>query len=71
MIDQLGIVAVVIMVGSYALEARHTVFVLIFAIGCAMAATYAWLIGSMPFFFAEGIWALIAFNRWVRTRKTT
>ncbi|MGH1329614.1 MAG: hypothetical protein ACRBBK_01920 [Paracoccaceae bacterium] len=69
MIDQLGIIAVVIMVGAYAVEARHAIFVLIFAAGCALAATYAWLIGSTPFFIAEGIWALIALSRWIRMRK--
>lgn len=68
MIEQLGLFAVVIMVGSYALEHRHPVFILIFAVGCALAAFYAWLIGSMPFVFAEGIWALIAFKRWFDRR---
>ncbi len=68
MISNLGLIAVIIMVGAYALEARHPVFVLIFAFGCALAAAYAWLIGSMPFVFAEGIWALIALWRWHKAR---
>lgn len=70
MIEQLGLIAVIIMVGAYALEARHPAFILIFSFGCALAATYAWLIGSMPFFVAEGIWAIIAFLRWYRARQT-
>ncbi|MBL4807786.1 MAG: hypothetical protein JKY31_10980 [Rhodobacteraceae bacterium] len=69
MITQLGLVAVIIMVSSYALESRHSVFVLTFAIGCALAAIYAWLIGSMPFFIAEGIWSLIAIRRWLGARQ--
>lgn len=69
MSEYLGLVAVVIMVGSYAFEARHTHFILTFAIGCAMAAFYAWLIGSVPFMLAEGIWALIALLRWWRARQ--
>lgn len=68
MIDALGLVAVIIMVGSYAFEARHPVFLLIFAFGCALAATYAALIGSIPFVIAEGIWSMIALWRWYRVR---
>ncbi|WP_417462930.1 hypothetical protein [Kordiimonas sp.] len=69
MIDQLGLIAVVVMVASYALEHRHLNFILLFAIGCAMAAAYAWMIGSMPFLIAEGIWALIALRRWLKAGR--
>ncbi len=68
MIETLGIVAVFIMVSAYALEDRGNVFVLIFALGCALAAIYALIIGSVPFVIAEGIWAAIAFRRWYRRR---
>ena len=66
--ETLGIVAIVVMVGSYALESRSSIFIATFAIGCAMAAFYAWLIGSVPFLIAEGIWALIAARRWYLAR---
>ena len=66
--ETLGIVAIVVMVGSYALESRSSIFIATFAIGCAMAAFYAWLIGSVPFLIAEGIWALIAARRWYLVR---
>lgn len=66
MVEYLGLIAVIIMVGSYALEDRHPLFVLLFAGGCALAAFYAWLIGSVPFLIAEGIWAIIALVRWGR-----
>ncbi len=66
--EVLGIVAIVIMVASYALEKRAPVFIAIFALGCAMAAFYAFLIGSYPFLIAESIWAVIAFRRWMDTR---
>lgn len=68
--ETLGIVAIVVMVGSYALESRSSIFIATFAIGCAMAAFYAWLIGSVPFLIAEGIWALIAARRWYLARTT-
>lgn len=63
-IEALGVVAVVIMVASYALEKRDPIFVAVFSFGCALAAFYAYLIASYPFLIAEGIWAVIAFRRW-------
>ena len=67
-IEIFGIVAIIIMVTSYALEDKSHIFVAIFAVGCACAALYAFLIKSYPFLFAEGIWAVIAFKRWQRLR---
>ena len=66
--ETLGLIAIIIMVGSYALEERSSVFVATFAFGCALAAFYAFLIGSYPFLIAEGIWAVIAARRWMKAR---
>ncbi|MBV1934882.1 MAG: hypothetical protein KUG59_09330, partial [Parvibaculaceae bacterium] len=66
---QLGLIAVIIMVGSYALEVKHSAFILAFAFGCALAATYAWMIGSTPFLIAEGLWTLLALKRWFDARS--
>ena len=63
-IEWLGIAAVTIMVVSYGLESRGRVYVCIFAIGCLLAAFYAYLIQSYPFLIAETIWSFIAFKRW-------
>ena len=68
-VENLGLLAVIIMVVSYALERVGSIFVAIFALGCVLAATYAYLIDSLPFLIAEGIWALIAMRRWWRTRR--
>ncbi len=65
-IEALGVLAVVIMVASYALEKRDPIFVAVFSFGCALAAFYAFLIQSYPFLIAEGTWAVIAFRRWRR-----
>lgn len=65
-VDLLGIIAVSIMVVSYALENRGRIFIAIFAFGCALAAFYAYLIASYPFLIAEGLWSLIATYRWWR-----
>ena len=69
-VEALGIVAITIMVASYALEARHPIFIATFAAGCALAAFYALLINSIPFLIAEGIWAVIAFRRWQKARSS-
>ena len=63
-VDWFGLGAVALMVVSYALEGRAAIFVALFAAGCALAAIYALMIGSYPFFVAEGIWALVALRRW-------
>lgn len=68
-IEILGVVAVAIMVVSYALEQRGPIFVAVFAAACALAAFYAFLIGSYPFMVAEGIWALVAVRRWWGARR--
>lgn len=68
--EGLGLIAVTIMVASYALEYKHPLFILIFAFGCALAALYAYLIQSYPFLIAEGLWALIALRRYFIVRKT-
>ncbi|MGH1329555.1 MAG: hypothetical protein ACRBBK_01615 [Paracoccaceae bacterium] len=65
---EIGSAAVLLMVASYALERRHPAFILSFAIGCAMAAFYAYLIGSWLFVIAEGLWAIIAFARYLKAR---
>ncbi|MHA7775125.1 hypothetical protein [Roseibium sp. M-1] len=69
MVEHLGLVAVVIMVASYALENRHPLFILAFSAGCLLASVYAWLIGSIPFLIAEGLWAIIAFRRYWKRRS--
>ncbi len=68
-VEYLGIVAVGLMVFFYWLENRHPVFILLFAMACALAATYAWLIDSYPFLVAEGIWSMIALQRWYSQHK--
>lgn len=64
----LGLVAITIMVGSYALEQRARIWIAIFAFGCVLAAVYAFLIQSYPFLIAEGLWAVIAVRRWWRAK---
>jgi len=68
-VETLGIVAITIMVTSYALENRAPFYIASFALGCALAAIYAYFLGSYPFLIAEGIWAVIAVHRWRKSVK--
>ena len=60
-----GLVAVSLMLVTYALEARSHWFVLGFAAACALGSTYGFLQGSWPFGVVEAIWAVVALRRWV------
>ncbi len=64
MIEFIGFLAVCSMVACYAFEHYSNWLTLIFAVSCAVAALYAFLIGSYPFMLAEGVWALIALRKW-------
>ncbi len=70
-VEIMGIIAISIMVISYALEDRNPLYIAVFAFGCAMAAIYAFLISSYPFLVAESVWSLVAFARWRRSKPTT
>ena len=68
-IEIMGVVAISIMVISYALEDRNPLYIALFAFGCAMAAIYAFLISSYPFLVAESVWSLVALARWRRATQ--
>ncbi|MCC6983775.1 MAG: hypothetical protein IT535_10935 [Bauldia sp.] len=59
-----GVLAVTLMLLTYALENRSHWFVLGFAGACALGSAYGFLQGAWPFGVVEAIWALVAFRRW-------
>jgi hypothetical protein len=63
-----GAAAVTFMVLMYALESRHSGFILAFACGCLLSSIYGFLAGTWPFGVVEAIWALIAVRRWSQVR---
>jgi predicted component of type VI protein secretion system len=63
-IELFGFVAVAVMVGAYALEDRGPAFILLFAVSCLAAATYAAFIRSWPFAAVETVWSAVALHRW-------
>jgi hypothetical protein len=62
-----GLVAVTMMLVTYALEDRSPWFNLGFAAACALGSVYGFLQGAWPFGFVEAVWTLVALRRW-RTR---
>jgi hypothetical protein len=60
-----GVTALIFMMAMYALERRHRVFILAFAVGCMLASSYGFLSGAWPFGAVEAIWSLIAARRYL------
>jgi hypothetical protein len=60
-----GLFAVAVMVTAYALEARHSAFVLVFAASCVLASIYGFLQGAWPFGMVEAVWSVVAARRWL------
>ena len=61
-----GLIAVTLMLVTYAFEARSHWFVLAFAGACALGSAYGFLQGAWPFGVVEAIWTLVALRRWLR-----
>ncbi|HVA35573.1 MAG TPA: hypothetical protein VNG52_05005 [Stellaceae bacterium] len=61
-----GLFAVTAMLVTYALEDRHSGFVLAFAGACLLGSAYGFLQGAWPFGVVEAIWAVVAARRWWR-----
>ncbi|HKV46578.1 MAG TPA: hypothetical protein VJN69_00700 [Candidatus Acidoferrales bacterium] len=59
-----GLFAVTAMVVSYALESRHSTFVMAFGVSCLLASVYGFLQGAWPFGIVEAIWSVVAAKRW-------
>lgn len=71
MIDIFGTIAVSLMALFYMLEAKHSIFILLFATACLASSGYAVMIESWPFAVVEFLWAGIAFWRWWKMPQKT
>ena len=67
-ITTFGVIAVTFMMVMYALERRHSRFVLAFAVGCLLSSVYGFLSGAWPFGVVEVIWAVVAARRYLGIR---
>lgn len=64
-----GLTAVSLMLLFYSLEDRSPMFLLAFAVACAMGSAYGFLVpAAWPFGVVEGVWSLVALRRWFRSR---
>ena len=61
-----GVLAVTLMVVTYALEERTRWATLAFACACALGSIYGFLQGAWPFGVVEAAWALVALRKWRR-----
>ncbi len=59
-----GLFAVTAMLVTYTLEERSPWFTLAFAGACALGSSYGFLQGAWPFGLVEGVWTVIALNKW-------
>jgi len=66
-----GLFAVSAMMLCYTFERRSPWFILGFAASCALGSIYGFLQGAWPFGLVEGVWSVIAFSRWLKTKKET
>ncbi len=63
-ITAFGVAALTFMMLMYALEARGRVFILAFALGCALSSLYGFLSAAWPFGVVEAVWSVIALRRY-------
>jgi hypothetical protein len=66
-----GVCALTFMMAMYALERRHPLFVLAFAVGCVLSSGYGFVSGAWPFGVVEAIWAGIAVRRYLSADPVT
>lgn len=64
-----GLFAVTAMLLCYAMESRAHWWVLGFAASCVLGSAYGFLQGAWPFGLVEGIWAIVALRRWLKTPR--
>lgn len=60
-----GAGAVAFMMLFYALEGQSSLYTLGFSLTCVGASVYGWLAGTWPFGVVEGIWAVVAFRKFL------
>jgi hypothetical protein len=64
-----GLFAVTAMLVCYALEDRDHLFILAFAVACALGSIYGFLQGAWPFGLVEAVWAIVALRRWTLRQR--
>jgi hypothetical protein len=68
MLTVFGVAALSFMMVMWVLERRAPVFVLAFALGCALSSAYGFLSGAWPFGVVEALWTVVATQRYWRSQ---
>ena len=71
LLSAFGLLAVTLMLVTYALEARSRWFVLAFAFSCGLGSAYGFLQGAWPFGLVEAVWSVVAVRRWWLKRNVS
>jgi hypothetical protein len=61
-----GLFGVTAMLICYAFEARSPWWTFGFSGACVLASIYGFMQGAWPFGLVEGVWAIVAFRKWVK-----
>ena len=64
-----GLFAVTAMLVCYALDRRSPWWALGFAGACLLGSAYGFLQGAWPFGLVEGVWSVVALQRWRGRRR--
>jgi 4-amino-4-deoxy-L-arabinose transferase-like glycosyltransferase len=63
-----GLFAVSAMLLCYAMESRSHWWTLAFAFSCALGSAYGFMQGAWPFGLVEGVWSIVAAQKWRKIR---
>lgn len=69
LLSAFGLLAVTLMLVTYALESRSEWYILAFAFACGLGSAYGFLQGAWPFGLVETVWSVVAIRRWWFKRK--
>ncbi len=61
-----GLLSVTLTLILYSLENRNHYLILGFSFACGLGSIYGFLEGAWPFGIVEGIWAVVAFHKWIK-----
>lgn len=64
LLSAFGLLAVTLMLVTYALESRSDWYILAFAFACGLGSAYGFLQGAWPFGLVETVWSVVAVRRW-------
>ncbi len=68
LLNVFGAFVVTLMMIFYAIEERSSAYTMLFGITCLGTSIYGFAAGTWPFGIIEGVWAVIAFRKYLKLR---